>query len=164
VHPIAAVQTEHSLWSRDPERPGGILEACAALGIAFVPYSPLGRGFLTGRLRELAALPADDFRRTTPRFEQENFARNLALLDAVEAIARKKGCQPGQLALAWLLTRGEHVLPIPGTKRRRYLEENAAAADVSLDAAELAQIDALMPPGAAAGERYTRAGMALTDL
>ncbi len=163
VHPIAAVQTEYSLWSRDPERAGGILDACRELGVGFVPYSPLGRGFLTGKVKRLEDLGADDFRHTTPRFERENFARNLRLVAEVEAIAAGKGCSPGQLALAWLLAQGEFIVPIPGTKRRKYLEDNAGAVDVRLDAADLARIDAALPPGAAAGERYSAIGMRLTD-
>jgi len=163
VHPIAAVQTEYSLWSREPERKDGILEACRELGVGFVAYSPLGRGFLTGRITRLEDLAEDDFRHTTPRFERENFERNLRLVDEVRSIAADKGCTPGQLALAWLLARNEHVVPIPGTKRRKYLEENAAAADLTLEAADLARIDAVMPRGAAAGERYGELGMALAD-
>jgi aryl-alcohol dehydrogenase-like predicted oxidoreductase len=163
VHPITAVQTEYSLWSRDPEREGGILEACRELGVGFVPYSPLGRGFLTGRVKKLEDLGADDFRHTTPRFERENFERNLRLVSEVEAIAADKGCTPGQLALAWLLAQGDQVVPIPGTKRRKYLEENAAAASVELAAADLARIDKVMPRGAAAGERYGELGMSLAD-
>jgi aryl-alcohol dehydrogenase-like predicted oxidoreductase len=163
VHPIAAVQSEYSLWSRDPERPGGMLAACREQGAAFVAYSPLGRGFLTGQIGSLDALGADDFRRRTPRFERENFERNLALVERVRELAAGKGCTPGQLALAWLLARGPQVIPIPGTKRRKYLEENAAAAALRLDAALLAQIDAALPPGAAAGERYDSMGMSLTD-
>ena len=163
VHPIAAVQTEYSLWSRDPEREGGILEACRELSVGFVPYSPLGRGFLTGKLKSLADLDADDFRHTTPRFERENFERNLKLVAEVEAIASKKGCSPGQLALAWLLAQGENVVPIPGTKRRKYLEDNAGGVGVSLDAADRARIDEVIPRGAAAGERYGELGMSLAD-
>ncbi len=163
VHPIAAVQTEYSLWSRDPEREGGILEACRELSVGFVPYSPLGRGFLTGKLKSLADLDGDDFRHTTPRFERENFERNLKLVAEVEAIASKKGCSPGQLALAWLLAQGENVVPIPGTKRRKYLEDNAGGIDVSLDAADLARVDEVIPRGAAAGERYGELGMSLAD-
>jgi aryl-alcohol dehydrogenase-like predicted oxidoreductase len=164
VHPIAAVQTEYSLWSRDPERAGGILDACRELGVGFVPYSPLGRGFLTGRVKSLADLGDDDFRLTTPRFERENFERNLRLVAEVEKIAEARGCSPGQLALAWLLAQGDFVVPIPGTKRRAYLDDNAGAADVTLEAADLARIDAVMPRGAAAGERYGAMGMALADL
>ncbi|MEM7409789.1 MAG: aldo/keto reductase [Myxococcota bacterium] len=163
VHPIAAVQTEYSLWSRDPEAPGGILETCQELGVGFVPYSPLGRGFLTGAVKRLEDLGEDDFRHTTPRFEKENFDRNLALVDAVESLAREKGCTPGQLALAWLLDRGDFLSPIPGTKRRKYLEENAGAAGVTLGAADRERIDAIAPRGAAAGERYSPIGMSLTD-
>ena len=163
VHPIAAVQSEYSLWSRDPERKGGILEACRELGVGFVPYSPLGRGFLTGKVKRLEDLGADDFRHTTPRFERENFERNLRLVAEVEAIAADKRCSPGQLALAWLLAQGDFIAPIPGTKRRKYLEDNAGAVGVRLDAADLARIDAALPPGAAAGERYSAIGMRLTD-
>ena len=163
VHPISAVQSEYSLWTRDPERPGGMLAACRELGAAFVAYSPLGRGFLTGKIESLDELGADDFRRRTPRFTEENFDRNLALVSRVKEIAGEKRCTPGQLALAWLLARGEHVVPIPGTKRRKYLEENAGAAEIRLDARDLARIDEALPPGAAAGERYDAAGLSLTD-
>ena len=163
VHPISAVQTEYSLWSRDPEREGGILDACRELGVGFVPYSPLGRGFLTGQIKKLEDLGEDDFRLTTPRFERENFERNLALVAEVERLAQAKGCSPGQLALAWLLAQGESVVPIPGTKRRVYLEDNAGAADVALTAAELERIAAVLPRGTAAGERYNAMGMALAD-
>jgi len=163
VHPISAVQTEYSLWSRDPERKGGILEACRELSVGFVPYSPLGRGFLTGQIKRLEDLGEQDFRHTTPRFAKENFEKNLALVDAVRAIASDKGCSPGQLALAWLLAQGEFIVPIPGTKRRRYLEDNAGAAAVTLAAADLARIDEALPRGAAAGERYGELGMALAD-
>jgi aryl-alcohol dehydrogenase-like predicted oxidoreductase len=164
VAPITAVQTEYSLWSRDPERDGGILEACRELGIGFVPYSPLGRGFLTGQVKSLDDLGDDDYRLTTPRFERENFDRNLRLVAEVEKIAADKGCSPGQLALSWLLAQGDFVVPIPGTKRRKYLEDNAGAADVALAADDLARIDAALPRGAAAGERYGALGMALADL
>jgi len=163
VHPISAVQTEYSLFSRDPERPGGILEACDELGVGFVPYSPLGRGFLTGGIKTLDELGGDDFRLTTPRFERENFDRNLALVSEVERIAAEQGCSPAQLALAWLLAQGQQIVPIPGTKRRAYLEDNAGAAEVNLDAAEILRIDAVLPRGAAAGERYGALGMALAD-
>ncbi len=163
VHPIAAVQSEYSLWSRDPERPDGILAACREQGAAFVAYSPLGRGFLTGRITSLDELGADDFRRRTPRFERENFERNLRLVERLREIAAEKDCAAGQLALAWLLARGPHLIPIPGTKRRKYLEENAGAAALQLDARDLARIDAALPPGAAAGERYDAGGMSLTD-
>jgi len=164
VHPITAVQTEYSLWSRDPEREGGILDTCRELGVGFVPYSPLGRGFLTGRVRKLEDLEADDFRLTTPRFERQNFERNLRLVAEVEVIAAERDCKPGQLALAWLLAQGDFLVPIPGTKRRSYLEENARAASIQLNANELARIDELMPRGAAAGERYGELGMSLADL
>jgi aryl-alcohol dehydrogenase-like predicted oxidoreductase len=163
VHPIAAVQSEYSLWSRDPERAGGILEACRELGVGFVPYSPLGRGFLTGKLKKIEDLGKDDFRLTTPRFERENFEKNLKLVAELEAIAAEVRCTPGQLALAWLLAQGESIVPIPGTKRRRYLEDNAGAAGVQLDARLLARIGAALPRGAAAGERYGELGMRLAD-
>jgi aryl-alcohol dehydrogenase-like predicted oxidoreductase len=155
VHPITALQTEYSLWTRDPEN-DGILEAIRELGIGFVAYSPLGRGFLTGRIRSLEDLPEDDSRRAGryPRFEGENFQRNLDLVARVEEIAEEKGVTPGQLALAWVLAQGEDIVPIPGTKRRTYLEENAAAADVRLTDEELARIDAVAPVGATAGDRY----------
>ncbi|KAA9002707.1 aldo/keto reductase [Affinibrenneria salicis] len=161
VHPITALQSEYSLWTRDVE--AHILPACKRLGIAFVPYSPLGRGFLTGAIRQLQSLSADDFRRNNPRFSDENFAKNLTLLDSIERMAQKKHITPSQLALAWVLAQGEHVVPIPGTKRRRYLEENVAAPDVSLSAAELAELDALFPPQAAAGDRYGQEGMAIIN-
>jgi aryl-alcohol dehydrogenase-like predicted oxidoreductase len=157
VHPIAALQTEYSLWSRDPE--DEILPTVRELGIGFVPYSPLGRGFLTGRIRSIDDLERDDYRRSSPRFQGENFAKNLRLLDEVNAIARGKGCTPSQLALAWVLAQGDDIVPIPGTKRRKYLEENAGAVDVRLSGAELARIDRALPPGAAAGTRYSAQGM-----
>jgi aryl-alcohol dehydrogenase-like predicted oxidoreductase len=152
VHPIAALQSEYSLWSRDPE--DGVLDACRELGIGFVAYSPLGRGFLTGQIRRFEDLAADDYRRFSPRFQGENFARNLALVERVEALAREKRCTPAQLALAWVLAQGKDVVPIPGTKKRARLEENAGAQDVVLGADDLRRIDALAPKGAAAGERY----------
>jgi aryl-alcohol dehydrogenase-like predicted oxidoreductase len=157
VHPIAALQTEYSLWSRDPE--DEILPTVRELGIGFVPYSPLGRGFLTGRIRSIDDLEPDDYRRNSPRFQGENFAKNLRLLDEVNAIARDKGCTPSQLALAWVLAQGDDIVPIPGTKHRKYLEENAAAGDVRLSGAELARIDRALPPGVAAGTRYNAQGM-----
>ena len=157
VHPIAALQTEYSLWSRDPE--DQILPTVRELGIGFVAYSPLGRGFLTGQIRSPEDLDADDWRRQAPRFQGENFQRNLDLVARIEAIAQRKGCTPGQLALAWVMARGEDIVPIPGTKRRRYLEENVAAAEISLTMGDLAEIDAAMPTGAAAGDRYAEAGM-----
>ncbi|CAI1011590.1 aldo/keto reductase [Serratia proteamaculans] len=152
VHPITALQTEYSLWTRDAEQ--GVLAACERLGIGFVPYSPLGRGFLTGAIQRPEDLDADDFRRSNPRFQGENFARNLALVEKVTALAKQKGVAPSQLALAWVLAQGEHIVPIPGTKRRRYLEENIAAAELTLNKAELAAIEAVFPLQAAAGARY----------
>lgn len=157
VHPITALQTEYSLWSRDVE--AEILPTVRALGIGFVPYSPLGRGFLTGRFKSPDDLPADDFRRHNPRFQGENFARNLAIVERVNAIAREKGCTPSQLALAWVLARGDDIVPIPGTKRRKYLEDNAAAGEVRLTAADLERIDKALPPGIASGTRYPEAAM-----
>jgi len=159
VHPITAVQTEYSLWTRDPE--DGVLAACRELGIGFVAYSPLGRGFLTGKLKQLDDLAADDFRRHSPRFQGDNFTKNLALVDHLTAIAHAKHVTPGQLALAWVMSRGDDIVAIPGTKRRRYLEENVAAEAVTFTAAELAEIDAIAPRGAAAGLRYPAALMAL---
>src|SRR3954454_5263917 len=153
THPITALQTEYSLWSREPED-NGVLATCRELGVGFVAYSPLGRGFLTGEIRSVDDLEEGDFRRHGPRFQGENFQRNLDLVDKVREIAQEKGCTPGQLALAWLLTRGEDVVPIPGTKRMRYLEENRAAADVDVSEDELARIDAAAPVGVTAGDRY----------
>ena len=152
VHPIAALQTEYSLWSRDPE--DDILAATRELGIAFVAYSPLGRGFLTGQIKRFEDFAPDDYRRNSPRFQGENFEKNLELVRRVEAIAKEKKCTPGQLALAWLLAQGEDIIPIPGTKRRAYLEENAAALNVSLTKDDLRRIDEVAPRGAAAGMRY----------
>ncbi|WP_183923680.1 aldo/keto reductase [Sphingomonas sp. BK069] len=158
VHPISALQTEYSLWSRDPE--DEILPTVRELGVGFVPYSPLGRGFLTGQLRSEADLPADDYRRNSPRFQGEAFARNLDLVAEIARMAAEKGCTPAQLALAWVMAQGEDIVPIPGTKRRRYLENNLGALDVILSPSELARIDEVMPAGAAAGTRYPAAGMA----
>ena len=152
VHPITALQTEYSLWTRDAEQ--GVLAACERLSIGFVPYSPLGRGFLTGAIQRPEDLAEDDFRRSNPRFQGENFSRNLALVEKVSELAAQKGVKPSQLALAWVLAQGEHIVPIPGTKRRRYLEENVAAAEITLSAAELAAIEAVFPLSAAAGDRY----------
>ena len=152
VHPICALQTEYSLWSREPEE--DILPTCRALGIGFVAYSPLGRGFLTGRFRHPEDLPADDYRRNSPRFQGENFQKNLDLVRRIEEIAAQKRCTPSQLALAWVLAQGEDIVPIPGTKRRKYLDENAAAADILLTAEDLRRIDELSPHGVAAGARY----------
>lgn len=152
VHPITALQTEYSLWSRDPE--GELLATVRELGIGFVPYSPLGRGFLTGQWKSVEDLAPDDYRRNSPRFQGENFQRNLDLLREVNELAATKGCTPGQLALAWELAQGEDIVPIPGTKRRRFLEENVAAADVVLSPDDLARISSSLPPGAAVGTRY----------
>ena len=153
THPITALQNEWSLWSRDLEE-NGQLETARELGIGIVAYSPLGRGFLTGAIRTPADFDPDDFRRSSPRFVGENFQKNLDLVAHVTSIAKKKNCTPGQLALAWLLARGDDVVPIPGTKRVKYLEENVAAMDVHLSPDELREIDAIFPPNAAAGERY----------
>ena len=152
VHPITALQTEYSLWSRDPE--DAILPTVRELGIGFVAYSPLGRGFLSGRFRSPSDFPDDDFRRHHPRFQGENFDRNMQLVERVEELASEKGVTAGQLALAWVLHRGEDIVPIPGTKRISYLEENVAAADVALSDDELRQLDEIAPAGAAAGDRY----------
>lgn len=157
VHPISALQTEYSLWSRDPE--DEILPTARELGIGFVAYSPLGRGFLSGRIQSVDDLAPDDYRRHSPRFQGESFAENLSLVDRVAEIAAARGVTPSQLALAWVMSRGSDVVAIPGTKRRRYLEENAAAAEVELSDAELAEIEAVMPAGAASGQRYDRRGM-----
>jgi aryl-alcohol dehydrogenase-like predicted oxidoreductase len=162
VHPITALQTEYSLWSRDPE--DEILPVVRELGIGFVPYSPLGRGFLTGQIKSVDDLAADDFRRNSPRFQGENFQKNLDLVREIEAMAREKGCAPSQLALAWVLAQGNDIVPIPGTKRRRYLEENAGALEVTLTKEDLARIDSIIPPGAAAGTRYHEAGMKMLGL
>ena len=161
THPISALQTEYSLWSRDPE--DEILPTCRELGIGFVAYSPLGRGFLSGQIQRYEDLAPDDWRRSNPRFQGENFTRNLELVARIAELARAKQCTPSQLALAWVLTQGQDIVPIPGTKRVRYLEENAAAATITLNAAELEAIDAVFPKGAAAGERYTAGGMAAVN-
>ncbi|MBP3983951.1 aldo/keto reductase [Pseudoxanthomonas helianthi] len=158
VHPITAVQSEFSLWSRDQEE-NGVLATLRELGIGFVAYSPLGRGFLTGALKSPDDFDADDYRRHSPRFQGENFAKNLALVEQVDALAKAKGVTASQLALAWVLAQGDDIVPIPGTKRIRYLDENLDALDVQLDAAELAALDAVFPPGAVAGMRYPGAGM-----
>ena len=158
VHPITAVQTEYSLWTRDPE--DSVLATCRELGIGFVAYSPLGRGFLTGQIRKFEDLAPDDYRRLSPRFQGENFQHNLALVDHVREIAVGKGCTPGQLALAWVLAQGGDIVPIPGTKRRSYLEDNLAALAITLSAAELVAITAALPKNAASGERYPAAMMA----
>ena len=157
VHPIAALQTEYSLWSRDPE--DEILPLCRELGIGFVAYSPLGRGFLTGQIKRFDDLAADDFRRHSPRFQGDNFAKNLELVGRIETLAREKDCRPSQLALAWVLAQGDDIVPIPGTKRRAYLEENAGALGVTLTEEDMARINAIAPAGAAAGARYPEAAM-----
>jgi aryl-alcohol dehydrogenase-like predicted oxidoreductase len=161
VHPIAALQSEYSLWTREPE--GGVLAACRELGIGLVAYSPLGRGFLTGRIRSENDLEPGDFRRNTPRFQGEHLQKNLALAEGVAAIAREKGCTPAQLALAWVLAQGGDIVPIVGTKRRTYLEENLGALDVHLDASDLARLDRAAPRGAGSGDRYSAAGMTFID-
>jgi len=161
VHTITALQTEYSLWTRDPE--GEILQTCRELGIGFVAYSPLGRGFLTGQFKRFEDFPPDDYRRHSPRFQGENFQRNLDLVEQVEVIAREKGCTASQLALAWVMAQGKDVVPIPGTKRRARLEENAAAADVQLSDQDLEMIKAIFPSGAAAGTRYPEHMMHLVN-
>ncbi|WP_296259775.1 MULTISPECIES: aldo/keto reductase [unclassified Pseudomonas] len=162
VHPIAALQTEYSLWSREPEE-NGVLETCRKLGIAFVPYSPLGRGFLTGTLKSPDDFAADDYRRSSPRFQGENFAKNLLLVEKVQQLATDKGLTAGQLALAWVLAQGNDVIPIPGTKQRKYLEENVAALDVQLSTRELEALKDLFPASAVAGGRYTDTAMKLVN-
>jgi aryl-alcohol dehydrogenase-like predicted oxidoreductase len=161
VHPIAALQSEYSLFSRDVE--AEVLPACRALGIGFVAYSPLGRGFLSGRYRSLADFPEGDYRRTAPRFQGANFAKNLALVAKVEEIARRRRATPAQVALAWVLSRGEDVVPIFGTKSRDRLQENLDAADLVLEKSDLDELAAVFPPGAAAGERYPAAGLATVN-
>jgi len=158
THPITALQTEFSLWSRDVENE--VLPACRELGVGFVPYSPLGRGFLSGEIKSIDDLPADDTRRNQPRFQGENFAKNLRLVEKVREIARRHSCTPSQLALAWVYAQGSDIVPIPGTKRRKYLEENVAALNIRLAPADLAEIESVFAPGAAAGERYAPAMMA----
>ncbi|MFF3465200.1 aldo/keto reductase [Streptomyces sp. NPDC001984] len=160
VHPVTAVQTEYSLWTRDPEN--GVLPTCRELGIGFVPYSPLGRGFLAGRFSSPEELDENDFRRSGPRFTGDNLDANLRLAAKVKEIAAEKDVTPAQLAIAWVLAQGEHLVPIPGTKRRTYLEQNAAAVDVELTKEDLARIDAELPP--VAGERYDEAGMRTVNL
>lgn len=162
VHPIAALQTEYSLWTRDPE--AQVIPTCRELGITFVAYSPLGRGFLTGKIQNLNDLAPNDWRRRNPRFEEQNLLRNLDLAQRVEDLAQQKKCTPAQLALAWLLAQGKDIVPIPGTKRQKYLEENIAATAVCLSAEDLARIDKAAPNGVAAGERYPEAGMRRVNL
>src|SRR5476649_2045401 len=162
VHPISALQSEYSLWSRDQED-NGCLAACQRLGIAFVPYSPLGRGFLTGALKSPDDFAADDYRRSSPRFQGENFAKNLLLVDRVKALAAEKGITAGQLALAWVLAQGDDIVPIPGTKQRKYLEENVAALDIKLSAGELQTLKDLFPVEAVSGQRYGDIGLKLVN-
>jgi aryl-alcohol dehydrogenase-like predicted oxidoreductase len=157
VHPISALQSEYSLWSRDPE--DGILDACRELGIGFVAYSPLGRGFLAGQIKRFEDLAEDDYRRHSPRFQGENFQKNLELVNHIEEIAREKNCTASQLALAWVLAQGDDIVPIPGTKRRKYLEENLAALEIELTEDDLRRIDEVSPKGVAAGTRYPEAMM-----
>lgn len=163
VHPISALQSEYSLWSRDQEH-NGCLATCQRLGIAFVPYSPLGRGFLTGALKSPDDFGTDDYRRFNPRFQGENFGKNLQLVQQVQALAADKGVSAGQLALAWVLAQGDYIIPIPGTKQRKYLEENAAAVSINLSQAELAALEAIFPAEAPAGSRYPEAVMAMLDI
>jgi aryl-alcohol dehydrogenase-like predicted oxidoreductase len=161
VHQITALQTEYSLWTRDPE--DGVLAACRAHGIGFVAYSPLGRGFLTGQIKKVEDFAADDFRRHSPRFQGDNFKKNLDLVEKLTSFAQKRGCTPAQLALAWLLSRGDDIVPIPGTKRIGTLEENAAAVAITLKKAELDELDAIAPKGVAHGERYPAMTMGSLD-
>jgi aryl-alcohol dehydrogenase-like predicted oxidoreductase len=161
VHPVAALQSEYSLWTRDVE--AEILPACRELGIGLVPFSPLGRGFLSGQVRSVEDLAADDFRRTLPRFEDVHMARNLQAVQVVESVAAARGCTPAQVALAWVLGRGPDVVPIPGTKRRKYLEENVASSEVVLTPQENARLEAVFPPGGTSGERYAQPSMRLVD-
>jgi aryl-alcohol dehydrogenase-like predicted oxidoreductase len=161
VHPIAALQSEYSLWTRDPEQE--ILPTCRELGVGFVAYSPLGRGFLTGQFKTFDDLPADDYRRNSPRFQGENFQLNLNLVKKVQEMAQEKNCQPSQLALAWVLAQGGDIVPIPGTKRRKYLEENVGSLDVELHPDELRRLNEVFPCGAASGERYPEHMMALVN-
>lgn len=162
VHPIAALQSEYSLWTRDPEY-NGMLTACRELGVSLVAYSPLGRGFLTGTITRPEDFAEDDYRAHSPRFQGDNFVRNLKLVEKVKELAKAKGCTPSQLALAWVLAQGEDIVPIPGTKRRKYLDENLGALEVRLDPADLKAIGEVFPPDAAAGERYPEAMMSLVN-
>jgi aryl-alcohol dehydrogenase-like predicted oxidoreductase len=161
VHPIAAVQSEYSLWSRDPEE--DVLATCRELGIGFVPYSPLGRGFLTGAIQKIDDLAADDFRRNLPRFQAENFDANAALITAIEALAKVKGVTAAQLALAWVLHQGDDIVPIPGARKLHHLEQNAAAADITLSAAEVEELSNAIPLAEVAGKRYSDASLAMTN-
>ena len=162
VHPVAALQSEYSLWSRDPER-NGVLATCRQLGITFVPYSPLGRGFLTGAIQKPSDMAADDWRHTNPRFQEGALEKNLELADHIKGLAAQKGCTSAQLALAWVLAQGEDIVPIPGTKRVKYLEDNLGAVRVALTRAELEDLDRLFPPGVASGERYAAGGMKMVE-
>ena len=162
VHPITAVQTEYSLWTRDPE--DGLLDALRMLGIGFVAYSPLGRGFLTGQIKSIDDLAADDFRRSNPRFQGENFAKNLELVQKVEEIAREQNATPAQLALAWVLAQGDDIMPIPGTRHPKRVEENVGALQIVLSENDLRRIDATAPKGIAAGERYPEGGMKVVNI
>jgi len=161
AHPVTALQTEYSLWTRDPEHE--LLATCRELGIGFVAYSPLGRGFLTGQLKTFEDLASDDYRRFSPRFQGENFQKNLDLVNEVQSIAREKKCEPSQLALAWVLAQGDDIVPIPGTKRRKYLEENVASVDLQLTADDLRRLNGIFPSGAAAGLRYPEHMMSLVN-
>lgn len=161
IHPITALQSEYSLWTRDPEQE--VLATCRKLGIGFVPYSPLGRGFLTGAITTPEQFAEDDYRRHSPRFQGENFSKNLALVAKVKQLAARNGCTPGQLALAWVLAQGDDIVPIPGTKRRSYLEENVLAVELKLDQNALAELDAVFPFGAASGARYTEESMKMLN-
>jgi aryl-alcohol dehydrogenase-like predicted oxidoreductase len=162
VHPIAALQSEYSLWFREPEET--TLSVCRELGIGFVPFSPLGRGFLSGAVKDTDALTDDDLRKRLPRFQGANLARNVVLVQKLEAMASRKRCTSAQLALAWLLARGTDIVPIPGTKRQKYVEENAAAANIGLTPADVAELDAMFPPDAAAGNRYNEQMAKLVDI
>jgi len=162
TYPLSALQSEYSLWSREPENE--IIPACKELGIAFVAYSPLGRGFLTGKIKSFEDLDEDDFRRSSPRFQGENFNKNLQLVEKIEAIAKEKNCTPSQLALAWVMAEEDFIFPIPGTKRVKYVEENVKAVDVKLSEQDLKQIEDVFPKNAAAGLRYTEAGMKTVNL
>ena len=162
VHPISALQTEYSLWTRDPEEE--IISSCRELGITFVAYSPLGRGFFTGTIQRTDDLPENDFRRTSPRFQQQNLQRNLDLQRRVEEVGRHKNCTPAQLSLAWLLAQGKDIVPIPGTKRQKYLEENAASVNIKLTPDDLSRIEKIAPRGVAAGERYSEPAMRRVNL
>ena len=162
VHPISKLQTEYSLWSRDPEEE--VLPTVRRLGIGFVPYSPLGRGFLAGQIKSPSDLAPDDWRASSPRFQGENFQRNLDLVKKIEQLAAGKGCTPSQLALAWVLAQGDDMAPIPGTKRRKYLEEDAAAMEIVLSKSDLAEVDAIAPRGVAAGDRYDAGGMRAVNI